>query len=183
MASANTISHTCFTKHVLAIKAVCAKRAFHLPPGQKRRKVAHTALNTESSRSHSVFNIRLVQAPLDPRGEEVLQVWREGFIKKGGIKYSDTQCGISELWHAKKILIWWFWARLSPLLRHWIHYSLDMKNIYILVHIQKRSPHGNQYIAHNNWTGNFSWFQVTVLSGFFWNYFFLLTIIMSMDWA
>ena len=42
--------------------------------GQKRRKVAHTALNAESSRSHSIFNIRLVQAPLDPRGEEVLQV-------------------------------------------------------------------------------------------------------------
>ena len=42
--------------------------------GQKRRKVAHTALNTESSRSHSVFCIRLVQAPLDPMGEEVLQV-------------------------------------------------------------------------------------------------------------
>ena len=41
--------------------------------GQKRRKVAHTALNTESSRSHSVFTIRLVQAPLDPMGEEVLQ--------------------------------------------------------------------------------------------------------------
>lgn len=42
--------------------------------GQKRRKVAHTALNTESSRSHSVFCIRVVQAPLDPIGEEVLQV-------------------------------------------------------------------------------------------------------------
>ncbi|KAK2138147.1 hypothetical protein NP493_8602g00002 [Ridgeia piscesae] len=41
--------------------------------GQKRRKVAHTVLNTESSRSHSVFNIRLVQAPLDSMGEEVLQ--------------------------------------------------------------------------------------------------------------
>ncbi|XP_033102278.1 kinesin-like protein KIF23 isoform X2 [Anneissia japonica] len=41
--------------------------------GQKRRRVAHTQLNTESSRSHSVFNIRLVQAPLDPLGEEVLQ--------------------------------------------------------------------------------------------------------------
>ncbi|KAH9488564.1 Kinesin-like protein kif23 [Bulinus truncatus] len=41
--------------------------------GQRRRKVAHTALNAESSRSHSVFNIRLVQAPLDERGEEVLQ--------------------------------------------------------------------------------------------------------------
>ncbi|KAK2191666.1 hypothetical protein NP493_48g04060 [Ridgeia piscesae] len=39
----------------------------------KRRKVAHTVLNTESSRSHSVFNIRLVQAPLDSMGEEVLQ--------------------------------------------------------------------------------------------------------------
>lgn len=42
--------------------------------GQKRRKVAHTSLNAESSRSHSVFNIRLVQAPLDTRGEEVVQV-------------------------------------------------------------------------------------------------------------
>ncbi|KAL5019545.1 hypothetical protein ScPMuIL_002437 [Solemya velum] len=41
--------------------------------GQKRRKVAHTALNAESSRSHSIFNIRLIQAPLDPQGEEVLQ--------------------------------------------------------------------------------------------------------------
>ncbi|XP_014666565.1 PREDICTED: kinesin-like protein KIF23 [Priapulus caudatus] len=40
--------------------------------GQKRRRVAHTVLNTESSRSHSVFNIRLVQAPSDPVGEEVL---------------------------------------------------------------------------------------------------------------
>ncbi|XP_071941974.1 kinesin-like protein KIF23 isoform X2 [Antedon mediterranea] len=41
--------------------------------GQRRRRVAHTQLNTESSRSHSVFNIRLVQAPLDPIGEEVYQ--------------------------------------------------------------------------------------------------------------
>ncbi|KAK3602017.1 hypothetical protein CHS0354_027020 [Potamilus streckersoni] len=41
--------------------------------GQKRRKVAHTSLNAESSRSHSIFNIRLVQGPLDIRGEEVLQ--------------------------------------------------------------------------------------------------------------
>lgn len=28
--------------------------------GQRRRRMAHTALNTESSRSHSIFNIRLV---------------------------------------------------------------------------------------------------------------------------
>lgn len=32
---------------------------FHL--GQKRKRMAHTTLNAESSRSHSVFNIRLVQ--------------------------------------------------------------------------------------------------------------------------
>jgi len=43
-----------------------------LARGQKRRRVAHTTrrvahttLNAESSRSHSVFNIRVVQAPLD----------------------------------------------------------------------------------------------------------------------
>ncbi|XP_076292719.1 kinesin-like protein KIF23 [Lasioglossum baleicum] len=41
--------------------------------GQRRRRVAHTALNAESSRSHSVFTIRLVQAPLDCEGEQVIQ--------------------------------------------------------------------------------------------------------------
>ncbi|XP_044000991.1 kinesin-like protein KIF23 [Aphidius gifuensis] len=41
--------------------------------GQRRRRVAHTALNTESSRSHSTFTIRLVQAPLDCDGENVIQ--------------------------------------------------------------------------------------------------------------
>ena len=41
--------------------------------GKKRQKVAHTntTLNAESSRSHSVFNIRLVQAPLDNRGRRI----------------------------------------------------------------------------------------------------------------
>jgi len=42
--------------------------------GLRRRRMAHTALNTESSRSHSIFNIRLVQAPLDSQGEEVTDV-------------------------------------------------------------------------------------------------------------
>ena len=42
--------------------------------GQKKRRVAHTQMNQESSRSHSVFTIRLVQAPLDHSGKEVLQV-------------------------------------------------------------------------------------------------------------
>lgn len=41
--------------------------------GQQNRRIAQTALNAESSRSHSVFNIRLVQAPLDASGSQLLQ--------------------------------------------------------------------------------------------------------------
>lgn len=41
--------------------------------GQKRKKTGHTLLNAESSRSHSVFTIRLVQAPTDSQGENVIQ--------------------------------------------------------------------------------------------------------------
>lgn len=41
--------------------------------GMKRRRIAFTQMNSESSRSHSVFNIRLVQAPLDLEGVEVLE--------------------------------------------------------------------------------------------------------------
>lgn len=45
--------------------------AYHL--GQKRKRTGHTTLNADSSRSHSVFTIRLVQAPTDSRGEQLLQ--------------------------------------------------------------------------------------------------------------
>ncbi|XP_045771069.1 kinesin-like protein KIF23 [Maniola jurtina] len=45
--------------------------AFYL--GLKRKRMAHTTLNAESSRSHSVFTIRLVQAPVDEMGEAVIQ--------------------------------------------------------------------------------------------------------------
>uniref|UniRef100_A0A336KG56 Kinesin-like protein n=1 Tax=Culicoides sonorensis TaxID=179676 RepID=A0A336KG56_CULSO len=48
-----------------------ALQAFNL--GQKRKRVGHTILNAESSRSHSVFTIRLVQAPTDAQGEYVVQ--------------------------------------------------------------------------------------------------------------
>ncbi|KAM9311947.1 kinesin-like protein KIF23 [Gastrophryne carolinensis] len=41
--------------------------------GQKRRRIANTQLNRESSRSHSVFMIKLAQAPLDADGVNVLQ--------------------------------------------------------------------------------------------------------------
>ncbi|XP_049574308.1 kinesin-like protein KIF23 isoform X3 [Syngnathus scovelli] len=41
--------------------------------GQKKRRIANTQLNRESSRSHSVFTLKLVQAPLDADGDNVLQ--------------------------------------------------------------------------------------------------------------
>lgn len=56
----------------LEVKSVeDAIEAFSL--GQKRKRMGHTILNSESSRSHSVFTIRLVQAPTDNRGEYLLQ--------------------------------------------------------------------------------------------------------------
>ena len=41
--------------------------------GQKLRRNSQTQMNRASSRSHAIFNIRLVQVPLDSSGEEVLQ--------------------------------------------------------------------------------------------------------------
>lgn len=48
-----------------------ALSAFHT--GQKRKRMGHTILNSESSRSHSVFTIRLIQAPVDQRGEYIIE--------------------------------------------------------------------------------------------------------------
>uniref|UniRef100_A0A8C5HY16 Kinesin-like protein n=1 Tax=Gouania willdenowi TaxID=441366 RepID=A0A8C5HY16_GOUWI len=42
-------------------------------PGQKKRRIANTQLNRESSRSHSVFTVKLAQAPLDADGDHILQ--------------------------------------------------------------------------------------------------------------
>ncbi|XP_070152141.1 kinesin-like protein KIF23 [Polyergus mexicanus] len=58
---------------VIEIEVKSAEEAFELfQRGQRKRRVAHTALNAESSRSHSVFTIRLVQAPLDCEGEHIM---------------------------------------------------------------------------------------------------------------
>ncbi|KAJ8344424.1 hypothetical protein SKAU_G00317530 [Synaphobranchus kaupii] len=40
---------------------------------EKKRRIANTQLNRESSRSHSVFIIKLAQAPLDADGDNILQ--------------------------------------------------------------------------------------------------------------
>lgn len=42
--------------------------------GQGRRKFSKTDLNRESSRSHTVFTIRVVQAPVSPSRSEIEQV-------------------------------------------------------------------------------------------------------------
>ena len=48
------------------------EEAFYwLNKGQGRRRLADTMLNRESSRSHSIFRIRLVQAPVEHNNEPV----------------------------------------------------------------------------------------------------------------
>lgn len=59
---------------VTEVEVMSTEEAYDvLIQGQRKRRVAHTQLNHDSSRSHAVFNIRLVQTPLDPTGAEVLQ--------------------------------------------------------------------------------------------------------------
>ena len=61
-----------FISGVTEVEVKSTEEAYEtLWKGQKRRRVAHTQLNAESSRSHSVFTIKLVSAPLDSAGEEV----------------------------------------------------------------------------------------------------------------
>lgn len=67
-------SHNMYVHGVseLEIKSVDdAIDAFQI--GQKRKRMGHTILNSESSRSHSVFTVRLVQAPVDSQGEHAHQ--------------------------------------------------------------------------------------------------------------
>ncbi|XP_058054870.1 kinesin-like protein KIF23 [Anopheles bellator] len=67
-------SHNMFVHGVTEVEVKSADEALELfQIGQKRKRMGHTILNAESSRSHSVFTIRLVQAPLDMKGDNVVQ--------------------------------------------------------------------------------------------------------------
>ncbi|CAK9798928.1 Kinesin-like protein KIF23 [Anthophora plagiata] len=56
------------------VEVKSSKEAFEVfQRGQYKRHIAYTNLNAESSRSHSVFTIRLIQAPLDKEGEQIVQ--------------------------------------------------------------------------------------------------------------
>ena len=61
----NMYVHRCTELEVRSPKE--ALDAFH--KGQKRRRVAQTQLNHESSRSHAIFNIRLVKTAPSGDGE------------------------------------------------------------------------------------------------------------------
>uniref|UniRef100_A0A1B0G0T7 Kinesin-like protein n=1 Tax=Glossina morsitans morsitans TaxID=37546 RepID=A0A1B0G0T7_GLOMM len=65
-------NHNMFVHGVREIEIKSAEEAIEIfQTGQKRKRMGHTLLNAESSRSHSVFNIRLVQAPANCQGELV----------------------------------------------------------------------------------------------------------------
>lgn len=67
-------AHNMYVHGVTEIEIKTAEEAFDaFYLGLKRKRMAHTNLNAESSRSHSVFTIRLVQAPVDEMGEAVIQ--------------------------------------------------------------------------------------------------------------
>uniref|UniRef100_A0A182PA07 Kinesin motor domain-containing protein n=1 Tax=Anopheles epiroticus TaxID=199890 RepID=A0A182PA07_9DIPT len=66
--------HNMFVHGVTEVEVKSVDEALELfQIGQKRKRMGHTVLNAESSRSHSVFTIRLVQAPVDVQGENVVQ--------------------------------------------------------------------------------------------------------------
>nr|XP_020474984.1 kinesin-like protein KIF23 isoform X2 [Monopterus albus] len=67
-------NHNMYVAGCMEVEVKSAEEAFQVFwRGQKKRKVANTRLNTESSRSHSVFIVKLAQAPLDADGDNVLQ--------------------------------------------------------------------------------------------------------------
>lgn len=67
-------AHNMYVNGVTEVEIKSAEEAFNaFYTGLKRRRMAHTNLNAESSRSHSVFTIRLVQSPVDAMGEAVIQ--------------------------------------------------------------------------------------------------------------
>ncbi|KAH8398275.1 hypothetical protein KR215_002303 [Drosophila sulfurigaster] len=67
-------NHQMFVHGVTEVEVKTVDEALEVfQMGQKRKRMGNTVLNAESSRSHSVFNIRLVQAPTDCQGEHVVQ--------------------------------------------------------------------------------------------------------------
>eukprot|EP00730_Choanoeca_flexa_P009019 TRINITY_DN12573_c2_g12_i1.p1 TRINITY_DN12573_c2_g12~~TRINITY_DN12573_c2_g12_i1.p1 ORF type:complete len:745 (+),score=170.01 TRINITY_DN12573_c2_g12_i1:210-2444(+) len=63
-----------FVRDALWVEVHSPEEAFDLlSQGQAARATASTALNAESSRSHSIFTMRLVSNPINERGDDVLR--------------------------------------------------------------------------------------------------------------
>ncbi|KAJ7311184.1 hypothetical protein JRQ81_006792 [Phrynocephalus forsythii] len=66
--------HNMYVAGCIEVEVKSTEEAFEVFwRGQKKRRIANTQLNRESSRSHGVFLIKLAQAPLDIDGDNVLQ--------------------------------------------------------------------------------------------------------------
>ncbi|XP_068427247.1 kinesin-like protein KIF23 isoform X3 [Clinocottus analis] len=67
-------NHTMYVAGCTEVEVKSTEEAFEVFwKGQKKRRIANTELNRESSRSHSVFTVKLAQAPLDADGDHILQ--------------------------------------------------------------------------------------------------------------
>ncbi|KAK0145109.1 Kinesin-like protein KIF23 [Merluccius polli] len=68
------LNHNMYVAGCTEVEVKTTEEAFEVFwRGQKKRRIANTQLNKESSRSHSVFTIKLAQAPLDADGDNILQ--------------------------------------------------------------------------------------------------------------
>ncbi|XP_017776518.1 PREDICTED: kinesin-like protein KIF23 [Nicrophorus vespilloides] len=80
-----------YVNGVVEQEVKCAAEAFELfNAGQKRKRMGHTLLNAESSRSHSIFNIRVVQLEqyvLNSNGERVIPA--QNLLKVGQLSLVD----------------------------------------------------------------------------------------------
>ncbi|XP_034432093.1 kinesin-like protein KIF23 isoform X9 [Hippoglossus hippoglossus] len=67
-------NHNMYVSGCTEVEVKSTEEAFEVFwKGQKKRRTANTQLNRESSRSHSVFTVKLAQAPLDADGDHILQ--------------------------------------------------------------------------------------------------------------
>ncbi|KAM8893636.1 kinesin-like protein KIF23 isoform 4-T4 [Spinachia spinachia] len=67
-------NHNMYVAGCTEVEVKSTEEAFEIFwKGQKKRRIANTELNRESSRSHSVFTVKLAQAPLDADGDHILQ--------------------------------------------------------------------------------------------------------------
>lgn len=74
-----------YVNNVVEVEVKSAVEAFDLfNAGQRRKRMAHTSLNAESSRSHSIFNIRVVQLE---QGQETVP--EQNMIKIGQLSLVD----------------------------------------------------------------------------------------------